>query len=145
MSCVCLHFFFFAVHANLTTEYRAARVHVIFELPLRIRQLYPHKLLYIELFTHFTPPSSTSSSGFYRTSPALRNGKRAVAVVPLSAIRMCCQLAPVFSSLGPQQRLTGGADLLDVCQQFSFNLYADYFLFEVMQHWQRWVNAGARP
>jgi hypothetical protein len=27
-------------------------------------------------------------------------------------------------------------DILDVCKEFGFNPYSDYFLFTIMHHWE---------
>ncbi|KAG9123583.1 hypothetical protein FRC07_014660 [Ceratobasidium sp. 392] len=120
------------------TRYRAARVRAIFQLPLHIRHLYPNTLVYLELFTRFTR-AANSPSGFYRTSPAFQGGRRQVAVMPLSAVRMSCQLVPNFQTLRPGLSFTASLDTLDSFQEFGFNPHADYFLFAVMQHWEQYA------
>ncbi|KAG9082073.1 hypothetical protein FRC06_005256 [Ceratobasidium sp. 370] len=127
-------------HAIGITRYCPARVRAIFRLPLHVRHFYPHTLVYLELFIPFTR-TSNSPTGFYRTSPATRGGKRQVVVMPLSAVRMPCQLVPNFRTLRPGLSLSNSIDILDSCQEFGFNPYADYFQFAVMQHWESCTTA----
>ncbi|KAG9089707.1 hypothetical protein FRC06_001422 [Ceratobasidium sp. 370] len=122
-------------HAVGVTRYCPARVRIIFWLPLHVQHFYPHTLVYLELFTPFTR-TSNSPTGFYRTSPATRGGKRQVAVMPLSAVRMPCQLVPNFRTLRPGLSLSNNIDILGSCQEFGLNSYADYFQFAVTQHWE---------
>jgi hypothetical protein len=108
-------------------------MHVIFQLPSHLRHIFPHMLVFLELFTRFKP--SSSASGFFRTSPSFHRGSCEVAVLPLDTVRMTCQLVPNFRAVPPGMDLNNAVDILDLCQEFSFNPYADYFLFTIMHHW----------
>lgn len=119
--------------------FRPARVRAILQLPSHLRHYFPCTLVYLELFTRF---KHDPASGFYRTSPAFQDGHREVVVIPLSAVRMSCQLVPNFRAVPRGVVLNSSIDILDVCQEFSFNPYADHFLFAVMHHWESCARAA---
>jgi hypothetical protein len=116
--------------------YRAGRVRVIFRLPNHLRYFYPHHLVHVELFGPFNPNPSPSH-GLYSTSPALHDGRRCLAIIPISDVVLACHLAPVYSFLSKDTRLDNFSDLLSIGRRFFFNHYASHFVFLFIRYWRR--------
>lgn len=100
--------------------FQAARVRAIFQLPDHLRDEYPGKLAYVEMFgkfghARFTPHLLPS------LSHATLNGRRVTRVIPLSDIIMSCYLTPAFHLLRPGLHIHPSTDLLAVSSNFYFN------------------------
>jgi hypothetical protein len=64
-------------------------------------------------------------------------GTRQCAVVRLSSIRMTCHLVPRYRTFEPPGPLILHSDVLQLCETFYFNIYATYFLYELIRHWSQ--------
>ncbi|KAG8697719.1 hypothetical protein FRC09_007683 [Ceratobasidium sp. 395] len=119
-------------------RYRAARVRAIFTPPSNTHHLLPEKhLAYIEFFTPFSRTNNTPH-GLHTTSTALHpNGRRQVAVVPISHIHMTCHIAPRFERLDANLRLGRRTDLLAVARHFFYNHYSSHYNYKLFEHWRK--------
>jgi hypothetical protein len=127
----------FPLRSYHTPEYKAGRIRAIFELPRHLSYMSKEKLVYIE---HFRPFSrgNPMPHRMFSTSHEMANGERKTSVIPLSAIRMACHLAPRFKSLSEMcNPITSQTDLLSLSKEFYFNKYCSHFTFTVMEHWQK--------
>ncbi|KAG8682098.1 hypothetical protein FRC08_015195 [Ceratobasidium sp. 394] len=117
-------------------RYRAGRVHAIFSLPPSFHYLYPHPLVYVELFR----PFSLSISPHHRmhSSSQLRDsdGKRRVAVLSIFDLAAACHLAPQLKRLDPELHLRSLPDLLTHSQYFWLNHYYNRFIYRLVEHWR---------
>ncbi|KAG8738272.1 hypothetical protein FRC12_016817 [Ceratobasidium sp. 428] len=116
-------------------RYRAGRVRVIFSLPSEFSWLCPHPLAYVELFTEFSRVI-TPFVGLNTTSHFSSDGKRRVAIVPLTDLVAACHLAPQIRRLDRKISLKTMPDLLSVCGQFFFNHFYNHFIFGLVEHWR---------
>ncbi|KAG8733444.1 hypothetical protein FRC10_000243 [Ceratobasidium sp. 414] len=88
-------------------------------------------------------PSEPAKSAVVQAAPAtLKNGKQTRPACFDTVLVRCCPekrglAIPRFGSLLPGVTLTNSTDTLDAFREFSFNPYADYFLFSVMHHWEQ--------
>ncbi|KAG8733377.1 hypothetical protein FRC10_000258 [Ceratobasidium sp. 414] len=118
-------------------RYRAARVRVIFRPPNVAHHIYSEHLAYIEFFNPFSQNNSTPH-GLYTTSTALHSdGRRQVAVVPISHLRMTCHIAPRFARVNPDVPLHYRTDLFTRTRHFLFNHYMNYYVFKLFEHWRK--------
>ncbi|KAG9078480.1 hypothetical protein FS749_009490 [Ceratobasidium sp. UAMH 11750] len=117
-------------------RFHAGRVRAIFELPRHLLELHPHKLVYIEQFHPFSNRAPQPMS-LYTTSHMIRNDRRCALVVPLSQIRMACDLAPRYQLLGPEYPISSSTDLLSAHKHFYLNKYASEFQFVAFDHWDK--------
>ncbi|QRW12579.1 hypothetical protein RhiLY_11578 [Ceratobasidium sp. AG-Ba] len=74
-------------------RYQAVRVRAIFGLPRTFEDLYPHPLVYVELFTHFSH-SISPYHAMHSLSQLRRLGKRRTAVMSALDLAAACHLAP---------------------------------------------------
>lgn len=124
--------------------YRAARVRVIFTPPSIADRIYPSydQLAYVEYFTPFSRTNDTPH-GMYTTSTALYpDGRRQVAVIPVSHIIMTCHIAPRFSLVPRNVPLNRYSDLLASTKSFFFNHYVNHYVYKLFEHWRK--RAGRR-
>ncbi|KAG9099825.1 hypothetical protein FRC06_004782 [Ceratobasidium sp. 370] len=117
-------------------RYQPGRVRVIFELPARMRHLYAGRLAYVEMFNVMSAEPRWPT-GLFTTTRSIADGLRVCAVVPLLSIRMTCHLAPRYSTFQPEFPLTMHYDVLQLCKTFFFNIFASYFLYELLRHWSQ--------
>ncbi|KAG9086654.1 hypothetical protein FS749_003499 [Ceratobasidium sp. UAMH 11750] len=118
-------------------RYRAARVRLIFKPPNTAQHIYRDHLAFIKFFTPFSRANNTPHS-LYTTSTALRpDGRRQVAVVPISHLRMTCHIAPRFARVDPDVRLNGSTDLFAHTRHFFFNPYCNNYTYQVAEHWRK--------
>jgi hypothetical protein len=118
------------------TGYRPARVRVIFQLPPRFRCWYSGELAYVEMF-NVVSQQPLHPTGLFTTTRTFQQGSRLCTIVPLSSIRMTCHLAPRYSIFRPETPLTLHSDVLQLCETFFFNIFASYFLYELLRHWSQ--------
>ncbi|KAG9080488.1 hypothetical protein FRC06_006521 [Ceratobasidium sp. 370] len=116
-------------------QLQAGRVRAIFELPDYVHPFFPQKLVYIERFCPFS--AHVSRSSLYTTSHAVHGGRRSVSVIPLSQLRMTCHLAPRYHLLDPDLRISSSTDLLSEHDSFYLNKHASYWLFAVLDYWEK--------
>ncbi|KAG8687662.1 hypothetical protein FRC08_011864 [Ceratobasidium sp. 394] len=116
-------------------RFQAGRVRAIFELPNHLLPLCSEKLAYVELFRPFSA-NVTYPTSLYTTGHMMRDNQRAVAVVPISKIRMACHLAPRYHLLDPDQIVSSSTDLLAIHNSFLLNRYTSHFQFAVMDYWE---------
>ncbi|KAG9098699.1 hypothetical protein FS749_003186 [Ceratobasidium sp. UAMH 11750] len=115
---------------------QAGRVRAIFELPNHLQTLCPEKLVYIEHFQPFSArPSRTTD--LHTTKHAISGGHRCTSVIPLSHIRMTCHLAPKYHLFDRDHLISAATDLLAVHDSFYLNKYASFWLFLVLEYWER--------
>ncbi|KAG9079664.1 hypothetical protein FS749_008328 [Ceratobasidium sp. UAMH 11750] len=117
-------------------RYRAGRVRAIFSLPPSFHYLYPHPLVYVELFR----PISLSISPHHRmhSLSQLRaaDGKRRAAVLSIFDFAASCHLAPQLKRLDPELPLRSLPDLFAHSQHFWFNHYYNRFIYRLIEHWR---------
>ncbi|KAG8702831.1 hypothetical protein FRC08_003218 [Ceratobasidium sp. 394] len=117
-------------------RYRAGRVRAIFSLPPSFHYLYPHPLVYVELFR----PFSVSISPHHRmhSLSQLRDsdGTRRAAVLSIFDLAAACHLAPQFKRLDPELHLRSLPDLLAHSQYFWLNHYYNRYIYRLIQHWR---------
>ncbi|KAG9089203.1 hypothetical protein FS749_001534 [Ceratobasidium sp. UAMH 11750] len=116
-------------------RYRVARVLVIFQLPQFCRELCTQPLAYVEMFADFNPVASNMHH-LVVTKPLRRGGVRVRKIVPLSYIRMSCQLVPDYSTYRPD-RVTPLTDVLSTAERFFLNRHRSYYFWSLMDHWRR--------
>ncbi|KAG8731673.1 hypothetical protein FRC10_001585, partial [Ceratobasidium sp. 414] len=125
-----------AENNNSLHQLQAGRVRAIFELPNHLQLVCSEKLAYIELFQPFpTRPSRTTD--LYTTKHTVFGGRRCASVVPLSRIRMTCHLAPKYHLFDQNQLVSAATNLLAVHDSFYLNKYASFWLFLVLEYWER--------
>ncbi|QRV85180.1 hypothetical protein RhiJN_13198 [Ceratobasidium sp. AG-Ba] len=117
-------------------SYRPARVRAMFELPTNLFRLYSGKLAYVEMFNPVSQ-NPVAPTGLFTTSRTMSSGKRSCAVIPLDDIAMTCHLVPHYRLFRPEAPLTQYADVLELCSTFYFNIFATYFVFELLRHWDQ--------
>lgn len=120
----------------LHSGFRTVRVRVIFRLTGTLRRLCPHPLAFVELFSRFNRHVNPAN-GLYTVAPAMTDGRRQVAIIPVSRLSMACHLAPRFDFVRSHVRLHARADLLSGAQRFFFNHYYNFFVFVLIRHWRR--------
>lgn len=121
------------------TGYRAARVRVIFTPPSITSKIHPsyEQLAYIEFFTPFSRQNNTPH-GMYTTSTAFHSdGRRQVAVVPISHIHMTCHIAPRFVQVPLDVPLNRYSDLLASTKAFFCNHYVNHYVYKLFEHWRK--------
>ncbi|KAG8784462.1 hypothetical protein FRC12_018682 [Ceratobasidium sp. 428] len=116
-------------------RYRAGRVRVIFSLPSELSWLCPHPLAYVELFTEFSR-TITPFVGLNTTSHSVADGKRRVAVVPVSDLVAACHLAPQIRRLPSDFSFKSVPDMLSASSKFFFNHFYNHFIFGLVEHWR---------
>ncbi|KAG8694994.1 hypothetical protein FRC08_008125 [Ceratobasidium sp. 394] len=117
-------------------RYRPARVRLIFEFPARYQDLYKGKLAYVEMF-NIVSRNPRPGTGLFTTTRSPGQGLRQCRIVPLSLIRMTCHLVPKYNEFDPAAPLTVLSDVLELCRIFYFNIFATYFMFELLRHWSQ--------
>lgn len=116
--------------------YRAARVRVIFELPLHLRDAYPDKVAYVDWFNDF-PSQPAKHLGQFQVSLAFDfAGRQLSSVIPLTDIHLSCHMGPNFGSLEADVKLMANIDIFRICRKFYFNDFGSYFVYELMRHWK---------
>ncbi|KAG8768820.1 hypothetical protein FRC12_005337 [Ceratobasidium sp. 428] len=120
-------------------RYMAGRVRVIFKLPKHLQFLYANKLVYVE---HFKPFSAAPQlpHGLHTTAHQMerwRPSVRQVSVIPLSSIRMACQLTPLYRFTDQLALISSSSDLLSSYRHFYLNGYSSYFIFNLLDHWRK--------
>lgn len=118
-------------------RYRAGRVRVIFELERDVWGLRGEKLAYVEMFNEMSRQPEEKVGLFTTTRSLVGEHKRQCAVVYLSSIRMTCHLVPKYRIFRTEAPLTIYSDVLQLCPTFYFNIYATYFLYELVRHWSQ--------
>ncbi|CAE6481254.1 unnamed protein product [Rhizoctonia solani] len=116
-------------------RYRAARVRVIFQLNSFCRRDIPEPLAYVELFDRFS--QQLRPSELVSTRPSFNGRHRKTAVIPLTRIRMACQLVPKYADEPDRRPISSSDDLLETFPQFLFNPYSTYFSWSLWDHWAR--------
>lgn len=101
-----------------------------------LRRLCPHPLVFVELFSPFNVHVN-QAHGLYSLAPAMTDGRRCVAVIPVTALAASCHLAPRFNFIPADVALNHRTDLLSVARPFFFNHYYNYFFFLLIRHWRR--------
>lgn len=99
--------------------------------------LWKGKLAYVEMFNKMSREPDRKTGLFTVTRSVDDEGARLCAVVPLSDIRMTCHLAPKYDSILPEETLLHYSDALQIYKTFYFNIYASYFLYELLRHWSQ--------
>ncbi|KAI0283817.1 hypothetical protein BC826DRAFT_1093774 [Russula brevipes] len=108
---------------------RAARVHVIFELPQHLG-MYPHPLAYVHWYRPFTRLDPVT--GMYEISPSTHNNLPNTEVISVDQICRGCLLIPHFSSASvPTSWMSG--DVLDLASKFYLSQYLDLHLFQIYE------------
>jgi hypothetical protein len=93
----------------------------------------------VELFGNFDGAGSQYHQ-LLNVRPLKVNGERVRMVVPLSKIRMTCQLVPWYSHVRreyPDLRIAPSTDLLSLAGRFFLNRHTSYYFFSLMDHWRR--------
>jgi hypothetical protein len=124
---------------TIITGYRAVRVRCIFRPPSVTRHVYPasEHLAYIEFFTPFSRSNNTPH-GMYTTSTALHpDGRRQVAVVPISHLHMTCHIAPRFARVDHEIVLGPHSDLFLSARHFFFDHYMNHYVYKLFEHWRK--------
>lgn len=67
----------------------------------------------------------------------MTDGRRCVAVIPVSVLVASCHLAPRFNFIPAEVTLNHRTDLLSVARRFFFNHYYNHFFFLLIRHWRR--------
>ncbi|QRW03214.1 hypothetical protein RhiLY_02213 [Ceratobasidium sp. AG-Ba] len=114
-------------------RYRAVRVRAIFALPRGFEELYPHPLVYVELFTPFSHAISPYHA-MHSLSQLRRLGKRCTAVLPALDLAAACHLAPDLTRLDID--LSSFPDMLDTSLYFWLNHYYNRFFYFLVNHWR---------
>ena len=113
---------------------RAAQIRVIFTLPTQFGT-FSHPLAYIEWFRPFS--TIDESVGMYKIVRSTRNRARHSAVVGVNEILQACHLALKYgSTLVDASESWMHLDHLDVLEnanEFFFNHYNNFYLFEMLQ------------
>ncbi|KAF8709631.1 Zn-finger protein, partial [Rhizoctonia solani] len=118
-------------------RYRAARVRAIFELPSQFKHLCPQQLVYVEWFNPFNP-SLLKYWETYSTTRAVDQAQRTrTSVIPLSSIRLACHLGPRFNTIDEEFQPRLDTDIFDVCRSFILNQFASYYVFDLLEHWEK--------
>ncbi|KAJ1299282.1 hypothetical protein OPQ81_011867 [Rhizoctonia solani] len=115
-------------------RYRAGRVRLIFKLPAHLSSIYPHPLVYLELFTSFSGDFN-SSHRMHTISHDMHCSIRRTIVMPLVWVVAACHLAPVFSQFD-QDFAFDSCDVLSTGKHFYFNHFSSNFMFGLVDHWR---------
>jgi hypothetical protein len=62
---------------------------------------------------------------------------RTTAIVPIRLIHASCHLIPNYDALDPDLDFDAETDLLSLAPEFFLSRHSSYYLFAVMDHWQR--------
>ncbi|KAG9119209.1 pre-mRNA-splicing factor 8 [Ceratobasidium sp. 392] len=119
-------------------RYQPARVRAIFQLPDRLQHICNEKLIHVELF-NVTSQEPNAPMGLFTTTRSLSGGIRLCAIFLILDIAMTCHLAPVYRLFRPdlETPLTQYSDVLQLCDTFFLNIFANYFLYELFWHWRQ--------
>lgn len=112
---------------------------VIFTPPSIADRICPsyEQLAYVEYFTAFSRDNNTPY-GMYTTSTALHpDGRRQVAVFPVSQILMTCHIAPRFLLVPRNMPLNRSSDLLSTTKSFFFNHFVNHYVYKLFEHWRK--------
>lgn len=112
---------------------------VIFTPPSITHHIYPayEQLAYVEYFTPFSRGNDTPH-GMFTTSTAFHpDGRRQVAVIPISHIHMTCHIAPNFARVPSNVPLNRYSDLLSSTTSFYFNHYVNHHVYKLFEHWRK--------
>lgn len=120
--------------------YRVARVLVIFQLPRFCHEICSTPLAYVELFNSFSLVASPLHH-LASTKPLLRNGARVRKILPISKIRMTCQLVPEYAKMRLNRRITPSTDVISFPVRFFLNRHSSYYFWSLMDHWRRVAQA----
>lgn len=110
---------------------------MIFELGPGMRHLCEETLAYVEMFNDMSREPDEKVGLFTTTRSNDGEGNRQCAVVRLSSICMTCYLGPKYKTFTPEEVLLLHSDVLQICKTFYFNIYATYFLYELVRHWSQ--------
>jgi hypothetical protein len=86
----------------------------------------------------------------YTTYPShASDGRRQSAVIPLSDFVLACHLAPQFpqdlrARSEPSITLNGSTDILSHRLTFFFNHYANYYTWNLVNHWRKFLAEHVR-
>ncbi|KAF8598598.1 hypothetical protein BDV93DRAFT_561203 [Ceratobasidium sp. AG-I] len=116
--------------------YRPARVIMIFQLPTFFHEACSEHLAFVEWLEPFDPVVEPQHR-LPTTRPTIQQGVRATAIVPIRHIRASCYLIPNYELLDEQLHISAATDLLLIAPEFFLNRHSSYYLFVVMDHWQR--------
>lgn len=121
---------------NLVLGYRAARIRIIFELPLHLRKYYSGKVAYVDWFNEFPPQPAKYLNQFQVSLARDFAGRQLSSVIPLTDIHLSCHLGPKFGSVDEDVELLPHIDIFRVCRQFYLNDFGSYFIYELIRHWK---------
>ncbi|KAG8769274.1 hypothetical protein FRC12_005055, partial [Ceratobasidium sp. 428] len=113
--------------------YRAGRVRAIFSLPPGLVHLYDGPLVYLDVFSPFSPDCA-STHCMYNTTLRDSGTPGASLVLPLTYLKLACHLAPDFSS--PVTHPHGSAPGVLTHVWLLFNDFYNHHMFLLMSHWQ---------
>lgn len=115
--------------------YRVGRIRLIFKLPSKACQEHlpgiatPGHLAYIEWFTAFLSPNSTS--GMYKIEKCCNDRNELLGeVIEVQNIRRSCHLLPVCGSTVPRDWTS--STVLDLCKEFWVNPFSDLHMYMTM-------------
>ncbi|KAG8710043.1 hypothetical protein FRC08_017694 [Ceratobasidium sp. 394] len=117
-------------------RYRAGRVRAIFSLPPSFHYLYPHPLVYVELFRPFSISISPHHRMHSLSQLRESNGKLRAAVLSVFDLAVACHLAPQIKRLDPELHLRSLPDLLTHSQYFWLNHYYNRYIYRLIEHWR---------
>ena len=89
-----------------------------------------HPLAYVEWFRPFSTFDETV--GMYKVMRSTHNRARHSAIVGMNEILQVCHLAPKYRST-PVDRSWTHLNTLEKANEFYFNHYSDFYLFEMVQ------------
>ncbi|EUC58991.1 hypothetical protein RSOL_289920 [Rhizoctonia solani AG-3 Rhs1AP] len=115
-------------------RYRAGRVRLIFKLPPHLSTIYPHPLVYLELFTSFSKELSRTHR-MHTISHDMHRGTRRTIVMPLVWVVAACHLVPLFSQF-EEGFPFDCYDVLSTGKELFFNHYSSNFMFSLVDHWR---------
>ncbi|CUA75711.1 hypothetical protein RSOLAG22IIIB_11943 [Rhizoctonia solani] len=115
-------------------RYRAGRIRVIFKLPPHLSTIYPHPLVFLELFTNFSGDLN-SSHRMHTISQDIHRGIRRTIVMPLVWVVAACHLVPLFSQFDNDFPFDG-CDVLSSGTNFFFNHYSSNSMFGMVDRWR---------
>ncbi|KAH9974860.1 hypothetical protein BJV74DRAFT_879658 [Russula compacta] len=108
---------------------QAAQIRVIFTLPFQYGS-FPHPLAYVKWFRPFNTWDETI--GMYKLARSTRNHVQHSAVVGVNDILQACHLAPKYGS-SPFGRSWTHLNALEIANEFYFNHYNNFHLFEMLE------------
>ncbi|KDN45434.1 hypothetical protein RSAG8_05021, partial [Rhizoctonia solani AG-8 WAC10335] len=115
-------------------RYCAGRVHVIFKLPAHLSAVYPHPLVYVELFTPFSGDFN-STHRMHAISHNMYHGIHRTIIMPLIWVVAACHLIPFFSQFDKNFAFDC-CDILSSGKNFFFNHYSSNFMFDIVDRWR---------